>query len=98
MLCNIPGKGEVKIVVFNIVKNSAPGLDGFGGGFYQSCWEIIRGDLIELVQCFFNGANLTKYYTSFCLVLLLKVDHPESLSELRPISLVLSQIRYYLNL
>jgi len=41
---------EIKIVVFNLNANSAPGLDGFGGVFYHSCWDIIGTDVCNAVQ------------------------------------------------
>ena len=36
---------ELKQVIFSTNPNSAPGPDGFGGMFYQSCWNIIKFDL-----------------------------------------------------
>nr|XP_009595817.1 uncharacterized protein LOC104092037 [Nicotiana tomentosiformis]XP_016483177.1 PREDICTED: uncharacterized protein LOC107803898 [Nicotiana tabacum] len=59
-LCVIPGEKEIKDVVFSMDKNSAPGPDGFGGAFYQGCWEIIKQGLVEIIQTFFNGNSLTR--------------------------------------
>lgn len=39
------------------------------------------------MQSFFNGKELTKFYSHTCLVLLPKKELPESFSEFRPISL-----------
>ncbi|XP_059306523.1 uncharacterized protein LOC132057966 [Lycium ferocissimum] len=64
MLTAIPNEEEIKNVVFAMDPNSCPGPDGYGGVFYQSCWTIIKKDLIDFVQSYFNGAALTKFYTS----------------------------------
>jgi len=45
---------EIKNVVFNLNGNNAPGLDGFGGVFYHSCWEIIGKNVCKVVQQFFK--------------------------------------------
>lgn len=41
-LTMIPEEEESRREVFAIDPNSAPGPDGFGGQFYQSCWDIIK--------------------------------------------------------
>ena len=46
MLLALPSLTELKEVVFSMDINSMPGLDGFGAGFYQSCWDIIKVDLL----------------------------------------------------
>jgi len=45
---------EIENVVFNLNGNSAFGLDGFGGVFYLSCWDIIGPDVCNVVQQFFK--------------------------------------------
>ena len=39
---------EVKKAVFLMEHNKAPGPDGFPAEFYQTLWEIIKTDLLEL--------------------------------------------------
>lgn len=87
LLCVIPEEEEIRKAVFDTSPNSAPGPDGFGGSFFQNCWDIIKKELICVVQSFFNGAELSKFYTNSCLVLLPKVENPTSFNEMRPISL-----------
>lgn len=41
MLTKIPSDPEIKEAVFNINKDGAPGLDGFGAFFFQYYSEII---------------------------------------------------------
>jgi hypothetical protein len=35
--------------------NKAPGPDGFLAEFYQSFWDIIKGDLLDLFGCLHAG-------------------------------------------
>lgn len=37
----IPSLEELKETVFDMSGDSAPGLDGFSGSFYQAFWDII---------------------------------------------------------
>ncbi|XP_059289514.1 uncharacterized protein LOC132043044 [Lycium ferocissimum] len=67
--------------------NSAAGPDGMNGKFFQSCWDIIKIDLLAVVQSFFCGHTMPKCFSRTRLVLLPKVDHPNKLTEFRPISL-----------
>lgn len=60
--------------------NLAAGPDGMNGKFFQCCWEIIKRDLIRMVQYFFYGNSMPKYFSHACLVLLPKVDHPNKIS------------------
>ena len=55
-LIEIPSAKEVRDVVFSMEVNSAPGPDGFGVGFYQTCWQIIQDELVAAVQDFFRGS------------------------------------------
>ena len=39
---------EVKMVVFDMEHNKAPGPDGFLAEFYQFFWKIVKPDLMSL--------------------------------------------------
>jgi hypothetical protein len=41
---------EIKIALFQIEKNKAARPDGFPIEFYQSCWDIIKKDIIEIFK------------------------------------------------
>lgn len=54
---------------------------------YQSCWDIIKDDLLLMVLDFFAGNQIPKAITHTCLILIRKVDCPQTFNDLRPISL-----------
>lgn len=78
---------ELKDVVFSMSSQSAPGPDGVSRKFYHSYWEIIKEDLLLMVLDFFAGNQIPKAFTHTCLVLIPKVDYPQSFIEVRPINL-----------
>ncbi|XP_035540358.1 uncharacterized protein LOC118344262 [Juglans regia] len=61
-LCAVPSELEVKQAVFSIPKNSSPGPDGFGSGFYMSCWDIIKEDVVAAAGDFFRGVPLSRAF------------------------------------
>ncbi|XP_027062808.1 uncharacterized protein [Coffea arabica] len=60
MLLKSPSVEEVHTVICSLDPQSAAGPDGFGGGFYQSCWECIKDDFMDAVKDFFAGATMPR--------------------------------------
>ncbi|XP_027122245.1 uncharacterized protein [Coffea arabica] len=83
----LPTTDEVREVVFSISPDSAPGPDGFGSGFYQACWEIVKDSLVAAIQDYFRGGWLPKGVTSTLIVLIPKIQGATRWQEFRPISL-----------
>ncbi|XP_016452551.2 uncharacterized protein LOC107777087 [Nicotiana tabacum] len=48
-----PDMKEFKRVVFSMCPSSAAGLDVMNGKFFQSCWEVIKDDLLKVVLALF---------------------------------------------
>ena len=46
---------EVRAAIFQMEHNKAPGPDGFPPEFYQALWNIIKGDLMALLEEFHKG-------------------------------------------
>jgi hypothetical protein len=46
---------EVKMAIFNMEHNKAPGPYGFPVEFYQFFWEIVKSDLMSLFLEFHSG-------------------------------------------
>ncbi|XP_027171434.1 uncharacterized protein LOC113771000 [Coffea eugenioides] len=83
----VPSAEEIRQIVFSMEVNSAPGPDGFGVGFYRSCWGIIQEDLVAAIQDFFKGASQPRGWSSSLLVLIPKVEGACHWRDFRPISL-----------
>lgn len=83
----IPTSQEVWDAIQNLPPDSAPGPDGFTGHFYRGCWDIVRNDVVEMVQGFFLGDRLYSTVKATMLILIPKVETPAAYSDFRPISL-----------
>jgi len=85
-LCADPSAAEIREIVLSMNEDSAPGPDGFGGFFYKKYWHIIQHDVIEAVQEFFKGNELSRSYTCSNLTLIPKNQNLKQFADLRPIS------------
>ncbi|PNX74904.1 cysteine-rich receptor-like protein kinase, partial [Trifolium pratense] len=81
---------EVREVLWSSDGNKCPGPDGFNFNFIKACWEIIKGDIMAFLTEFHISAHLPKAFTASFLALIPKKDHPQVLSDYRPICLVSS--------
>ncbi|XP_019252907.1 PREDICTED: uncharacterized protein LOC109231725 [Nicotiana attenuata] len=59
-LVKLPTREEIKYVVFGLNGESAGGPDGFSRFFFQTCWEIIGDDVVNMVKAFFCGHELPR--------------------------------------
>ncbi|XP_059285202.1 uncharacterized protein LOC132038567 [Lycium ferocissimum] len=55
--------------------------------FFQSCWEIVKLDVVDMVKAFFVGQELPRFITHTNLILIPKKEQMKSFSDPRPISL-----------
>ena len=72
LLVAIPSEDEVKQTVFAMNPHSAPGLDGFTGLFYRSCWPIIYRDVVRAVMMFFEQDRIAHGFNSNIVALIPK--------------------------
>ncbi|KAL0289913.1 UNVERIFIED_CONTAM: LINE-1 reverse transcriptase [Sesamum radiatum] len=99
-LCSIPSVEDIRETVFSIDKDSVAGPDGFSSLFYQACWEYIARDVYDAVRDFFSGTPMPRSYTATTIVLIPKVESPQTWNDFRPISLcnvinkILSKLLY----
>lgn len=77
---------EVKNAVFDLGALKAPGPDGLNGDFYQKNWATISSDVIATIEEFFSSGSIGNCINDTLVALIPKVQHPESISQLRPIS------------
>jgi hypothetical protein len=69
-------------------RNKAPGPDGFPAEFYQTFWETIKSDLLEMFSVFHAG-HLELFCLNFSEIILLpKVNEAQRIQQYRPICLL----------
>lgn len=73
--------------MISIPSYNSSGADGFGSGFFIACWDLVKEDLLEVAQDFFEGAALPRLYTFSYIVLITKVMNPTSFEKFRTTSL-----------
>lgn len=61
MLNELSTVEEIKRLVFELTSVSGP--DGLSGLFYQSCWDIVCTDIVDVVHSFFQGHTIPKFIT-----------------------------------
>ena len=74
-------------MVFGMCPDSAPGPDGFGGCFYQSCWHIIGVDVISAVRTFFFHGHFPLGMNASFVTRIPKVREALRIEDFRPIVL-----------
>ncbi|KAJ0074622.1 hypothetical protein Patl1_37562 [Pistacia atlantica] len=84
---NALAEAEILAALKSISRESSPGPDGFGSGFYLCCWDLIKEDVIDAAKDFFLGSTLPRFYTASYLVFIPKVEELKSFDKFRPISL-----------
>jgi hypothetical protein len=79
---------EVRKAIFQMEHNKAPGPDGFPTEFYQTFWDIIKADLLDLFNCLHAG-QLELFCLNFGEIILLpKINEAKRIQHHRPICLL----------
>lgn len=78
---------EVKEALDSTPNDSCPWLDGFSTAFIKVVWNIFQNDVWKAAMEFFNGYPLPTFYGATNLVLIPKMDKPDSFTKFEPISL-----------
>lgn len=84
---------EIKDVVWSCEGDKSTSPNGFNFTFYKQFWKLIKNEVCDYVQEFFYNARFPKAFTASYFALIPKTDHPQSLSEYRPISLIESMYK-----
>jgi len=86
-LIRLPSLQEIKQIVWDLDPNKTPGPDGFGAGFFQTHWDIIKDDLVATIHEFFRNDTLLRQINHTFLTLIPKISQPQTTAHFRPISL-----------
>ncbi|RVW46326.1 LINE-1 reverse transcriptase-like [Vitis vinifera] len=79
---------EIHAALMGMNGDKAPGPDGFTGAFWQTCWEFVKEDIMDLFKEFYVQKSFEKSLNTTFLVLIPKKGGAEDLGEFRPISLL----------
>ncbi|XP_040992146.1 uncharacterized protein LOC121239053 [Juglans microcarpa x Juglans regia] len=71
-----------------MVRDKAPGLDGFTMAFFQDCWDIVREDVMEVFHELFSFRKFEKSLNATFIALIPKRTGASDVKDFRPISLV----------
>jgi hypothetical protein len=86
-LCRDFTEEEISDALFQIGPLKAHGTDGFPARFFQRNWDTLKAEVINGVKLFFLTGNMPDGVNDTVIVLIPKVDFPETLKDFRPISL-----------
>jgi hypothetical protein len=78
---------EVKCALDAIGDMKAPGPDGMPALFYKQYWETVGAHVTREVPAVLNGGDMPKSWNDTIIALIPKVQNPEKVTDLRPISL-----------
>ncbi|XP_048599931.1 uncharacterized protein LOC125595422 [Brassica napus] len=78
---------EVKLALFAMHPDKAPGPDGMTALFYQKFWDIVKEDLTLMVNKFLFDGTVTNGLNDTNICLIPKTPKPNDMAQFRPISL-----------
>lgn len=77
---------EIWEALKSIGEAKAPGIDGFNSKFFKVAWNIVKTDLINVVQEFFGSEWLYKAVNCTLVTLIQKSSTAKTMKDMKPIS------------
>lgn len=87
MLTRIPNDSEILNAILNLNIDSTPGPDGFGAIFFVHYWDIVKSDVINVVNQFFMQGWILPDYNASTVVLIPKTKEANNIELFRPIAM-----------
>ncbi|XP_033133908.1 uncharacterized protein LOC117127485 [Brassica rapa] len=78
---------EVKLALFAMHPDKAPGPDGMTALFYQKFWDIVKEDMTLMVNIFLFDGTMVNGLNDTNICLIPKTNKPNDMAQFRPISL-----------
>ncbi|RVX22233.1 LINE-1 reverse transcriptase-like [Vitis vinifera] len=72
---------EIYVALMEMNGDKAPGPDGFTMAFWQSCWEFIKEEILEMFKDFYDHSSFLKSLNNTFLVLIPKKSGAEDLRD-----------------
>ena len=88
LLCKPFSEGEIKEALFQMEKNKVAGTDGIPIEFFQTCWEIVKKDIIEIFYDFHKGKLDVSRINYGIITLLTKTMDADRMQQFLPICLL----------
>lgn len=79
---------ELKTTVFSCNPTKAPGPDGISFLFYHTFWDLIKNDLMQILQSFYNRTLDISKLNLASIILIPKKTDAVTIKNYRPISLI----------
>jgi hypothetical protein len=86
-LTSVVTEKEVETALFQMGPTKSPGPDGLPALYFQRHWADLKGAMVSAVRDFLAGKEVPVDFNDTILVLIPKVNAPESLAQFRPISM-----------
>ncbi|KAL6314020.1 hypothetical protein AAG906_011754 [Vitis piasezkii] len=81
-------ENEIHSALMEMNGDKAPGPDGFTMAFWQSSWEFVKEEILEMFKEFHEQGSFLKSLNNTFLVLIPKKGGADDLGDFRPISLL----------
>ena len=94
-LCKNFDMEEVKQAVFGMEKNTAPGPDHLPVEFFQVCWDVIKQDLMDMFEEFYESKLDLSRLNYGTITLIPKIKEANQIQQYRPICLLNAVFNFF---
>ena len=81
-------KEEIRFALMEMNGDKAPSPDGFTVAFWQTCWDFVKEEILELFKEFYDQSSFAKSLNTTFLVLIPRKGDAEDLGDFWSISLL----------
>lgn len=81
---------EIRTTVFDCGTDKSPGPDGFSMAMFQNCWSEVKGDIMKVMEEFFQNGIINAVTNETYICLIPKKSDSTKVGDFRPISLITS--------